>query len=83
MAQEPVVYESFLDKAIKSVRLVSHIVWLIIGILSLFVTWQLYQAYKTGEMSNYIQNLIPTSRINLTDEQKAQVPAEYQQHLPN
>jgi len=83
MQEESHVYESFTDKAIKFVRLLSHIVWLIIGIITLMVTYQLYVAYQNGTLMESVQKIVPVPQIEVSDEQAKQIPAEYQQYIAN
>lgn len=50
--------ESGLDKVMKVVKILSQLVWLAIGIITLIATIQLYQLVQSGEITTKIQELV-------------------------
>lgn len=56
--------ESWLDKVMKVIKILSQLVWLAIGIITLIGTIQIYQLIKSGELTTKIQELVTGTVTN-------------------
>lgn len=50
--------ESGLDKVMKVIKILSQLVWLAIGIITLIATIQIYRLVQSGELMTKIQGLV-------------------------